>query len=356
MEQGDKSVKTQERVKAIPKAGEVDRGFSQNPSVIDLLRKGRAFQKAGDYLSAVASFERAVYDSPDSEEALFLAFSTFRQIAISRFLIEKYVNDLGLSREEYRGFDRIEPQLMKEFVLRRLNELLEIAPRDSRVAFKMYASLMNDEFAKTGLVREDLSHPIFKSPQDSAHLMFLLARSAVANAKPDQAVDYLLSLLAQYPLYGLARLLLCKIDYREGRAHEALSGMNLVFENLNDSSFDIGKETTETSSLGEYKSHYIVKYKSQIYAVPKDGRSLFLDSVDGRTELAMNVVPWGLRRILLRILPNGVVSVLRRFVHSTKIRKLIIRSPSSSSGLHGKTLQDVCATIEKQQTEDPKKP
>lgn len=309
-------------------------------------------QNTGDYGSAVTYYEEAVCAYPGDEGAVDTACIALRQLLISQFLINRFLSDFGLARDEYRGFAQLGHQFEPDSVSDRLLKLVNSVPESSAVSVSMNSSLQMDQFIKTGWLEIDSDISSNGKSVFGGRTCFLIGLSALQRKLPQIAINCFASLIADNPLCSSAYLLLGQMYYRQGLGRLALSNMNLAILHPGDYWFDTGHSALDPVGLGEYKGYAMVFCRSEYHAIPTAG-DFFFRSVDGHNVLYHNCVASHIRRMLLQILPKRVVSMLRLIVHATPLRLVMLRPVSLSGFLHGKDLMTVITAIEQsRQTAD----
>ena len=314
-------------------------------SLDDFLRKGLSAQNAGDYGSAVACYGEAVDAYPGNERAVDAAFTALRQVAISQFLIDRFLDNFGWSRERYDGFNQLGHQLSPELVLGRLRELACGAQVDPAVGASMKLSLKLDQFSaaekfEVGSDDEDNSELRLNSHRD-----FLAALAAVESEDSGTAISLLVSLIEANPLCGSAHLLLGQLYYRNGLGGLALTHINRAFLRPDDFWSHAGRRATDLINLGEYEGCELVSYKSEFYAIPKTSKYFFA-TLGGQNQLYEHLATSHVRRMLLQMLPEVLVSRARKLAYRTLLWRFILKPVSLSQFLHGKNLMAVLSAIE----------
>lgn len=309
---------------------------------------GQGSQTVADHNSdaVVHSAQAAARVSAVVEEALDGAFIALRQLAISQHLMDRFYRDFGWSWKEYRGFDHVESELSPEFVVCRMKELFGSVPADSQVRGKMETSFAIDEFVKMGRLSVNSSPVNGKAVAD--RIWFLRALSAVKEGHFDTAVVNLSHVIAANPMSGSAYLLLGQIFYKQGMENMALTNMNLALLHPEESGafYVVGRSALEPILLGRWGKYSVMYYKSEFYAVPGTGEYFIKSAPDGRNILCHNHVKPGVRNMLLRLLPDAVVSLLRWLVYSTALKNTVVTPASLNTFSHSRDIRSLVSRID----------
>jgi len=309
---------------------------------------GQSSQTVADHNSdsGVRLSQDAARASSVVEEALDGAFIALRQLAISQYLMDRFFRDFGWSWKEYRGFDHVESELSPEFVLSRMKELFGSVPVNSQVRGKMETSFAIDEFVKLGRLSVNSSPVNGKAVAD--RIWFLRAVSAVNEGHFDTAVMNLSHVIAANPMSGSAYLLLGQIFYKQGLENMALTNMNLALLHPEESGafYVVGRSALEPILLGRWGKYSVMYYKSEFYAVPGTGEYFIKSAPDGKNILCHNHVKPGVRSLLLRLLPDPVVSMLRWLVYSTVLKNTIVTPASLNRFSHSRDIRSLVSQID----------
>lgn len=312
----------------------------------DLLKLGRSAQNVGDYRSAVARYEEGVRAHPGEPRATEALYFTLRQVAISQFLIDRFLSDFRWSRKEYHGFDQIEPQLSRESVLQKLSKSAQNFPDGSASALLARDSQKTDRFATTGRLdvergdQENLTRSVF-----GCRTYFLCGLSTMERGVLQEADSILTTVTKDNPLCSSAYLLLGRIYYSQNMGGLALINMDRAFLLPRDFWVEAWHSTSDPVDIGEYKGYEVVYYQSEFHAVPRTGEFFFC-FLNGHIGLFKNRVAESGRKTLLRMLPPRLVAVLRQLIHATPLRHVVLKPVSFRRFLHGKNLLSIVSAIE----------
>ena len=316
-------------------------------SLDDLLKLGRSAQNVGDYRSAIARYEEAVRAYPGEPRALEVLCFALRQVAISQFLIDKFLSDFGYQQKEYHGFDHIEPQLSRESVSQYLAKVVQDISEDSPEASLIGDSLKTDQFAMTGrLEAEPGDSERFTKSVFGCRTHFLCGVSAMERKALKEAELILTAVIKDNPLCSSAYLLLGRIYYRQSVGGLALLNLYRAFLYPRDFWAEAWHSVSDPVDIGEYKGYELIFYQSEFHAVPKTGE-FFLCFLGGHNTLFKNRVGERGRKALLQMLPPRLVSVLRRLIHATPLRYAVLKPVSFARFLHGKNLLSIISAIER---------
>jgi hypothetical protein len=210
----------------------------------------------------------------------------------------------------------------------------------------METSFAIDEFVKLGRLSVSSSPVNGKAVAD--RIWFLRAVSAVNEGHFDTAVMNLSHVIAANPMSGSAYLLLGQIFYKQGLENMALTNMNLALLHPEESGafYVVGRSALEPILLGRWGKYSVMYYKSEFYAVPGTGEYFIKSAPNGKNILCHNHVKPGVRSLLLRLLPDPVVSMLRWLVYSTVLKNTIVTPASLNRFSHSRDIRSLVSQID----------
>ncbi|OGW67847.1 MAG: hypothetical protein A3H49_01875 [Nitrospirae bacterium RIFCSPLOWO2_02_FULL_62_14] len=306
---------------------------------------GHSAQTVGTPNSVVPAPKSAAQTSLDDERTMDKVFTELRQLSILQFLIERFLGNFGWSSQEYRGFDHIKSEFARGTVEQRLNELARMVPEESPLGIRMRASFITDQFARAGQADVDPVSIKNGGPGFAGRVRYLLALDAMKRGASEKAVDLLASVIADNPLCGSAYLFTGKLFFKAGQGQLVLSNMSMAFLHPEDFWLNVGHSAFDPVELGEWKGYRLVFYQSEFFAVPGTGDYFFHLSGEHNV-LCRNTVASRVRRTLLRMLPEGMVSLLRWVVYSTPLHHIIVKPASFAGFLHEKHLIALLSDID----------
>jgi len=330
-----------------PDSGDMSSGPESPLPVDQLLKRGLAAQNDGNYPLAISMFKKTLSNSPVEEEAVVATFTALRQVAISQFLIDRFLKKFDWSPDDYLGFDDMEAQLPRESIPRSLEELLQVTSRDSLLGATMGMNKAMDIFAQTGELTLDSYDPEDYKSALWLRKCYLDSLGAMEEGNLEFAKHLLNLVIRENPLSGPAYLLLGKISYEEGSGKLAIASMNLAFRHPHESWQDHVDSMVHPVIFGTYKEFRIILYKLKFFAVP-DTDEYFLSSIatGGNVTLCHNRITSRVRKKLLHVLPSAVVSILRRMVYATPLRNYVIEATPFGLFFNAKDLRTIVHAVD----------
>lgn len=313
----------------------------------DLLARAQARLSDGDWNQAVALLETAGMHSDVGRDAGGELIEVLRTLVVSQRVVGNFIRRLGWDREDYRGFDLLEPGLRWDRAAGRLQTAVDDLPAAADNGLGQLYLAQDRYICADAVGAIDIAGRAARQNPDLAVACFYLSGLACRAANDlEQAKHFNRLLRGMISVSSSAYRLQAEIAEAAGDYQEARFMFDMALRMP-----DVPVTTALTTldillCQQDYRGYDIFFMKNRFVAARRGDGYFIYDRQRNRLVEVRSSVPSGVKRLLRRFLPDRWYEGLRDFNRRRRLYRILERRRPVDDFLESTTIERVMEMVD----------